>query len=107
PYPSQAPLSLTSTPPPLHDALPIFQQVEPATKPLPTCKTHEALNRLLDRKIEACCDYTSDCIQKVTFHPLLAAAHFAFSQHRPLDRKSTRLNSSHQIISYAVFCLKK
>src|SRR5258708_34705361 len=24
-----------------------------------------------------------------------------------LDRKSTRLNSSHQIISYAVFCLKK
>src|SRR5258708_30286591 len=26
---------------------------------------------------------------------------------RPRDRKSTRLNSSHQIISYAVFCLKK
>src|SRR5258708_34140072 len=27
---------------------------------------------------------------------------------RPMaDRKSTRLNSSHQIISYAVFCLKK
>src|SRR5258708_27245397 len=25
----------------------------------------------------------------------------------PEDRKSTRLNSSHQIISYAVFCLKK
>src|SRR5258708_21960612 len=24
-----------------------------------------------------------------------------------LDRKSTRLNSSHQIISYALFCLKK
>src|SRR5258708_22213623 len=30
----------------------------------------------------------------------LAAAH-------DRDRKSTRLNSSHQIISYAVFCLKK
>src|SRR5207244_10076230 len=32
-----------------------------------------------------------------------------YSQNRPLfiDRKSTRLNSSHQIISYAVFCLKK
>src|SRR5258708_10650798 len=28
-------------------------------------------------------------------------------QHDHLDRKSTRLNSSHQIISYAVFCLKK
>src|SRR5437762_6856299 len=25
----------------------------------------------------------------------------------PLDRKSTRLNSSHRCISYAVFCLKK
>src|SRR5207248_11757581 len=33
-------------------------------------------------------------------------------QHQPrradrLDRKSTRLNSSHRTISYAVFCLKK
>src|SRR2546430_7238135 len=26
---------------------------------------------------------------------------------RPADRKSTRLNSSHSQISYAVFCLKK
>src|SRR5207244_8615365 len=26
---------------------------------------------------------------------------------KAVDRKSTRLNSSHQIISYAVFCLKK
>src|SRR2546422_6262892 len=26
---------------------------------------------------------------------------------RPKDRKSTRLNSSHGYISYAVFCLKK
>src|SRR5688572_31645320 len=28
-------------------------------------------------------------------------------EHRPRDRKSTRLNSSHSQISYAVFCLKK
>src|SRR2546422_7292914 len=35
---------------------------------------------------------------------LIAAAHAAcFS----IDRKSTRLNSSHGYISYAVFCLKK
>src|SRR2546426_2284439 len=27
--------------------------------------------------------------------------------HRRVDRKSTRLNSSHLVISYAVFCLKK
>src|SRR5256885_12535937 len=32
-----------------------------------------------------------------------ARAHFA----NVLDRKSTRLNSSHLVISYAVFCLKK
>src|SRR5258708_25900299 len=30
-----------------------------------------------------------------------------FTDQRSEDRKSTRLNSSHQIISYAVFCLKK
>src|SRR5258708_23667999 len=29
------------------------------------------------------------------------------SRRQSQDRKSTRLNSSHQIISYAVFCLKK
>src|SRR2546428_5399620 len=29
------------------------------------------------------------------------------SSSRPTDRKSTRLNSSHSQISYAVFCLKK
>src|SRR5256885_2519511 len=29
------------------------------------------------------------------------------SQDLELDRKSTRLNSSHLVISYAVFCLKK
>src|SRR5690625_5537807 len=28
-------------------------------------------------------------------------------QLKPVDRKSTRLNSSHVAISYAVFCLKK
>src|SRR5207247_10600907 len=28
-------------------------------------------------------------------------------QPEPVDRKSTRLNSSHEWISYAVFCLKK
>src|SRR5438552_16982746 len=34
-------------------------------------------------------------------------APYCWLQVCPLDRKSTRLNSSHQIISYAVFCLKK
>src|SRR5687768_17885548 len=31
----------------------------------------------------------------------------AHAVHQVLDRKSTRLNSSHGYISYAVFCLKK
>src|SRR2546429_763304 len=31
----------------------------------------------------------------------------AYDQKPPEDRKSTRLNSSHGYISYAVFCLKK
>src|SRR5438552_11409081 len=36
------------------------------------------------------------------------ASHFVhLLQSLAQDRKSTRLNSSHQIISYAVFCLKK
>src|SRR5690554_7123092 len=32
---------------------------------------------------------------------------FVLSSFNPVDRKSTRLNSSHVRISYAVFCLKK
>src|SRR5438552_14941018 len=40
---------------------------------------------------------------------LWSGAERGFRAHlgRGRDRKSTRLNSSHQIISYAVFCLKK
>src|SRR2546429_1476693 len=37
----------------------------------------------------------------------LARALVAQPRHRDVDRKSTRLNSSHGYISYAVFCLKK
>src|SRR3989454_6419522 len=37
----------------------------------------------------------------------MAAALNGIALHRGLDRKSTRLNSSHLVISYAVFCLKK
>src|SRR5438132_7488879 len=36
-----------------------------------------------------------------------ALERFAGTQQRLRDRKSTRLNSSHTVISYAVFCLKK
>src|SRR5256885_5412006 len=37
---------------------------------------------------------------------LVVNPHDAGASH-PQDRKSTRLNSSHLVISYAVFCLKK
>src|SRR2546422_3350510 len=37
---------------------------------------------------------------------LRGSADYVFSRHN-IDRKSTRLNSSHGYISYAVFCLKK
>src|SRR5437764_7923332 len=40
------------------------------------------------------------------FPPLLAREGFRCRRAIP-DRKSTRLNSSHRCISYAVFCLKK
>src|SRR2546430_15745346 len=37
----------------------------------------------------------------------VAVQHVEVDQVREQDRKSTRLNSSHSQISYAVFCLKK
>src|SRR3712207_8402603 len=42
-------------------------------------------------------------------HPAAAQLHAAEGRepHERRDRKSTRLNSSHANISYAVFCLKK
>src|SRR5439155_6154411 len=44
----------------------------------------------------------------ITLIELEAAAHKqGFSSLSEIDRKSTRLNSSHVAISYAVFCLKK
>src|SRR3712207_7263389 len=63
-------------------------------------------------------DAASPPIEKIAFlvalHALLVGDHRAGEDaygldplERNLDRKSTRLNSSHANISYAVFCLKK
>src|SRR3712207_6980804 len=43
------------------------------------------------------------------YNPRMAGSftHLHVHTHYSLDRKSTRLNSSHANISYAVFCLKK
>src|SRR5258708_20126446 len=43
----------------------------------------------------------------LTHRSLPRATSPAPATHNPADRKSTRLNSSHQIISYAAFSLKK
>src|SRR5690606_39797918 len=44
---------------------------------------------------------------QVTLVQMLQARQLHAARARRLDRKSTRLNSSHVKISYAVFCLKK
>src|SRR3712207_7471123 len=66
----------------LHDALPIF--VEPGE----VTKRREVVLRNLE-------------------HPLHRLDGALDVREPILDRKSTRLNSSHANISYAVFCLKK
>src|SRR5207248_10799264 len=76
----------------LHDALPIFQLSDDA--PL--------ITRYV--KIENNVPTTSaDKLAAIT----VAASLSALVVGTLLDRKSTRLNSSHRTISYAVFCLKK
>src|SRR2546429_1453144 len=53
------------------------------------------------------------CINRSRYHVVPERAqrihiyHLVFKLHAAIDRKSTRLNSSHGYISYAVFCLKK
>src|SRR5688572_32700328 len=62
----------------LHDALPIYSQfAEEQTEPQPELDGGVMLQPMVAIEVE------------------------------PEDRKSTRLNSSHSQISYAVFCLKK
>src|SRR5688572_32032194 len=68
-------------------------------------------NRLAEGKLPACAEMCStkallggdaDVIADIYRNRVLKRT----SRRRP-DRKSTRLNSSHSQISYAVFCLKK
>src|SRR5207245_9377336 len=84
-------LLLFNSPPPtvfytlsLHDALPI----------LPSLANDVVLNQILRRP-----ELQKDCI--------IRSAVVVVCIIQVVDRKSTRLNSSHGSISYAVFCLKK
>src|SRR5438552_18614908 len=72
---------------------------DPATTEIYTLSLHDALpiSVLADSSIQRPRD-----LDGKTY------AGFDYPTEAPtIDRKSTRLNSSHQIISYAVFCLKK
>src|SRR5258708_29854808 len=72
----------------LHDALPIFQQIVGAD------------GRRRDVG-------TGDYVVRGAFLAQIRRQDLKNQLDQAEDRKSTRLNSSHQIISYAVFCLKK
>src|SRR5947208_7333883 len=61
----------------------------------PSCRTRSRMPRSPTPGVPV--SATSSCFARES--PLPSSA--------TVDRKSTRLNSSHQIISYAVFCLKK
>jgi len=58
--------------------------VTPTSESLRECRIHEAVKRSLNSEIESCCDYHTFVVDDVTIHPLLAAVHIAFSDHRPL-----------------------
>src|SRR5437879_12410911 len=72
---------------------------DPATTEIYTLSLHDALPIL-----EAI--WTPDG-QRVVFTATVNGDTGAYAPTSAQDRKSTRLNSSHRCISYAVFCLKK
>src|SRR2546428_9907267 len=57
--------------------------------------------------IDSGIDYNHPDLQKNIWHSSEAFRHTYGLGMVVIDRKSTRLNSSHDQISYAVFCLKK
>src|SRR5207244_10332897 len=86
----------------LHDALPIWLIAE-LDRVLPrsdAVRRLELVLRVVVENYEEYKDYNATTSQSDYGENLHVLLDF-------LDRKSTRLNSSHQIISYAVFCLKK
>src|SRR5947207_11936726 len=87
------------------------QNIENASYPVSVCAERNAVGRMIDageRRIDAVAVVTA--AESPT--PPCGACRQVLWEFGPealvvADRKSTRLNSSHTVISYAVFCLKK
>src|SRR5262245_63963571 len=88
----------------------------PATTDISTLSLHDALpisfalRSLRDPERENCLRWSGPATRGASTRLQQRASHFCPCPNRRLckrDRKSTRLNSSHLGISYAVFCLKK
>src|SRR5258707_3328568 len=73
-----------------------------ATTEIYTLSLHDALPIFITGADPAFC--SGDDVKQIMAN---ASARPAVTNLAPRDRKSTRLNSSHANISYAVFCLKK
>src|SRR5699024_11937712 len=88
----------------LHDALPIFGVSGKR------CGITRYINNLLGCQLmytSYCCTTRAGTRRIKNYRINLPAIQPTAGDWRIRDRKSTRLNSSHVSISYAVFCLKK
>src|SRR5689334_23722804 len=78
--------------------------------PRSTLFPYTTLFRSQDQMVEAAKKHPDVCFEQATGFKLAnnLSEYFGAAENTDyLDRKSTRLNSSHSSISYAVFCLKK
>src|SRR5256886_8173644 len=86
----------------LHDALPIYKVLQILINLLRNAKYALDESKRTDKKITV----SITTPNKRSVHIIVSDNGIGISAEN-LDRKSTRLNSSHSQISYAVFCLKK
>src|SRR5207248_11771049 len=86
----------------LHDALPIWVVVD-----RPDRRGRAAILKVHTRSVPLAPDVDLDIIARSTPGQIGADQSNLVNEAALQDRKSTRLNSSHRTISYAVFCLKK